>query len=226
MSDKKWKHAVGEKGGTVTVYERKVGGLLYARAFDASLRSGNGGYRCVSLGHRDKERAKAYALQQAAKLQKGRSDLTLGKITLARLISAYWTHRSGRKSTGEQKADRRRGKLWIRLLGAEKDPHKISLQEWETFIDARHSGAIDAHGEPIPAGNRRPVRIRSVEEDLKWLKWVLNWGTKWQTNEGQYLMRENPVRGFDIPTEKNPMRPVATQDRYEAIRDVTDQVPM
>ena len=39
-------------------------------------------------------------------------------------------------------------------------------------------------------------------------------------------MRESPVRGYDIPTEKNPMRPVATQDRYEAIRGVTDQVTM
>jgi hypothetical protein len=70
------------------------------------------------------------------------------------------------------------------------------------------------------------VRIRSVEEDLSWLRWVLSWGTKWQTKEGHYLMRESPVRGYDIPTEKNPMRPVATQDRCEAIRCVTDQVTM
>jgi len=76
MSSKKWKYAVGEKGGTVTVYEREVGGLLYARAFDRALRSGKGGYRCLSLGHRDRHRAKAYALDQAAKLQKGRDDLT------------------------------------------------------------------------------------------------------------------------------------------------------
>ena len=152
--------------------------------------------------------------------------MTLGRITLTRLVSDYWTHRTPRKSTGEQKADRTRGKLWIRVLGADKDPHKITLGEWEAFIDARQSGAINARGEPRPAGKRRPVRNRSVEEDLKWLKWVLNWGTKWQTKEGQYLMRENPVRGYDIPTEKNPMRPVATQDRYEAIRAVTDEVMM
>ena len=195
MSSKKWKHSVGEKGGTVTVYEREVGGLLYARAFDHSLQSGDGGYKRVSLGHRDRERAKAFALEQAAKLQQGRSDLTLGKITLARLVSEYWKHRSGRKSTGEQKADRRRGELWIRVLGAEKDPHKISLQEWEAFVDARQSGAIDARGEPVPADKSRPVRTRSVEEDLKWLRWVLSWGSKWQTKEGQYLMRESPVRG-------------------------------
>ena len=39
-------------------------------------------------------------------------------------------------------------------------------------------------------------------------------------------MRENPVRGFDIPTEKNPRRPVASQDRYEAVRSATDQIMM
>jgi len=144
---------------------------------------------------------------------------------LARLVSEYWKHRSGRKSTGEQQADRRHGKLWIRVLGAKKDPHKISLQEWEEFIDARQSGVIDAYGESVPADKSRPVRNRSVEEDLKWLRWVLNWGSKWQTNEGRYLMRESSVRGYAIPTGKNPMRPVATQDRYEAIRGVT-QVTM
>ena len=34
------------------------------------------------------------------------------------------------------------------------------------------------------------------------------------------------MRGFDIPIEKNPMRPVATEDRYEAIRAVTDEHTM
>ena len=39
-------------------------------------------------------------------------------------------------------------------------------------------------------------------------------------------MRENPVRGYDIPTEKNPRRPTATEDRYQATRAKTDQVTM
>ena len=44
--------------------------------------------------------------------------------------------------------------------------------------------------------------------------------------EGHYLMRENPVRGYEIPTEKNPRRPVASQDRFEAIRKVSDDHQM
>ena len=226
MSRKKWKYAVGEKGGMVTVYEREPGGLLYARAFDASLRTGKGGYRRVSLGHRDKERAKAYALDQAAKLQKGRDDITLGRITLAQLFALYREHRTPRKTPGVQKSDVRQIEMWTRFLGAGKDPNTIALREWETFTDARRSGAIDPRARQVIEGNRKPVRVRSVEIDLKWLKAVLNWGTKWRTREGRYLLNENPVRGYQILTEKNPRRPVVSEDRYEATRAVSDQVTM
>ncbi len=65
-----------------------------------------------------------------------------------------------------------------------------------------------------------------MEADLKWLRWVLNWGTKWRDREGRYVLGENAVRGYGIPTEKNPRRPVATQDRYEALRAVSDEVAM
>ena len=54
---------------------------------------------------------------------------------------------------------------------------------------------------------------------------MLNWGKDWQQG-GNYLLNENCVRGFPIPTEKNPRRAVATQDRYEAVRAVSDQVTM
>ena len=40
------------------------------------------------------------------------------------------------------------------------------------------------------------------------------------------MLRENAARGFEAPTEKNPRRPVATTDRYEAIRAVSDSVMM
>ena len=49
---------------------------------------------------------------------------------------------------------------------------------------------------------------------------------KWRTPAGHYLMRENPVRGFEAPREKNTRRPVATHDRFLTIRKVSDQVMM
>ncbi|MGH7628449.1 MAG: hypothetical protein ACREOF_03510 [Gemmatimonadales bacterium] len=66
-----WSYAAGRKGWMVTVFERGAGSLLYARAFDPTLAGGKGGYRRVSLGHRDREQATSYALEQAAKLRDG-----------------------------------------------------------------------------------------------------------------------------------------------------------
>ena len=122
-----WSFAAGDRGHTVAVFERERDGPLYARAFDPSLRNGRGDYRRVSLGHRDKERAKVYALAQAAKLREGRAEIVSGKTTLGRLFALYQTHRTPRKSRGERIEDDRRIKMWTRHLGANKDPHRITL---------------------------------------------------------------------------------------------------
>jgi integrase len=221
-----WRHTEGDKGATVTVYERRSGGLLYARAFDPAHAGGKGRYVRRSLKHRDQERAKTYALDQAAKLRQGHSELAEGKTTLARLFALYQTHRTPRKSPGDQGEDRRRAQMFARILGARKDPHLISLGEWEAFIEARRCGVIAADGAPVAEGKFKPVRARTVHADCKWLRHVLNWGTKWRDGQGRYLLRENPARGYEAPTEKNPRRPVATTDRYEAIRAVSDNVMM
>src|SRR3989442_216776 len=224
-----WRHTEGEKGVTVTVYERRPGGLLYARAFDPSLAGGKGGYVRRSLKHRDQERAKTYALEQAAKLRRGLNELAEGKVTLSKVLGLYLAFRTPRKSETERDADDRRAKLWTRVLGPNKEPCLISLAEWERFIDQRSSGSIDGLGMPVEEAEkkrRKPVRPRTVQHDCQWLRWVLNWATNWRVEGGRYLLRENPVRGFEAPTEKNPRRPVASTDRYEALRRVSDKVMM
>ena len=147
-------------------------------------------------------------------------------MTLAQVFALYLEHRTPRKSATEQKADKRREELWTRVLGKTKDPYKLSMGEWERFIDARSSGAIDARGNAMPIGERRPVRDRTIEEDCLWLRQVFAWAARWRTGSDNYLMRENPARGFDAPHEANPRSPVASQDRYEAVRGVSDQVVM
>ncbi len=223
---KRWSYSAGERPHTVVVEEREAGGTLRVRAWDATRRGGKGGWVRRSLGHRDREAAKTYALEQATKLSKGDADLRQGKVTLTQVFALYKRHRTPRKSLKEQEADARRTELWTRVLGSEKDPHKVFLSEWERFIDSRTSGEIDARGKAVSETKRAKIRTRSVEADLKWLRWMFNWAMKWRTAQGQYLMRENPVRGYEIPTEKNPLRPVASTDRYEAIRRVSDQQQM
>ena len=223
---KRWSHSVGDRPHTVVVKEREAGGTLRVRAWDATRRGGKGDWVRRSLGHSDKDRAKAYALEQAAKLRRGSAEITQGVVKLSRVIDLYLLHRSPKKGRTEQEADMRRAELWKRFLGGEADPHTLALAQWERFIDMRKSGAIDSHARPVQAEDHRPVRTRTVSQDLQWLGWVLNWASKWRTPQGRYLMRENPVRGYHVPTVRSPRRPVATEDRYQATRAKTDDVTM
>jgi len=225
---KPFKYKVGKRPYTVWAEERpdNPGGPLRIRLWDTSLCGGRGNWRKKSLGHRDRALAKKQAREIQAKLVLGAEDIKTGRVTLSRLFRQYERHRTPRKSASSQVDDKRRIKMWQRLLGSQKDPHHITLGEWEGFIDARTSGAIGAFGVAVPADKRKTVRARTVEADLKWLRYVLNWGSNWKDREGRYLLRENCVRGYETPKEPNPRRPVASQDRYETVREHTDKVEM
>jgi integrase len=218
-------YTVGKFPNRVVLRQRRPSGPIYAGAYDRVLRHGRGDYRWLSLGHHDEERAKTYAADQHAKLVRGET-MRPGHATLNRLLALYLEHRTPRKGQHEQEQDRRKAELWLRVLGSDKDPHAITLRDWEGFLDARGSGAIDSRGHAVPAKDRHSVRARTVEVDANWLRWVLNWGTKWRDDADRYVLTENAVRGYEVPTEQNPRRPVATQDRYAALRAVSDRVTM
>ena len=127
-SGRRWRFTAGDRGCRVAVFERELGGLLYARTTGA-----RGEDIRVSLGHRDREQAKAYALDQALKLRQGRDDIRAERLYLARLFALYAVHRTPRKTPNEQNEDRRRTTMWTRVLGAQKDAAKITRGEWEKF---------------------------------------------------------------------------------------------
>ncbi|HEY9228798.1 MAG TPA: tyrosine-type recombinase/integrase [Gemmatimonadaceae bacterium] len=156
-----------------------------------------------------------------AKLEKG-EPIAEQRTTLANVFTLYEQHRTPKKSAQHQKEDRRRIELWARVLGGAIDPHNITREKWEAFLDARSSGAMDARGNLVPENDRKKVRARGVEIDCRWLRAVFNWAVTWTVN-GRYLMRENPLRGYALPKEKNVRRPVATQDRFDAVRAKSDQ---
>ena len=61
--------------------------------------------------------------------------------------------------------------------------------------------------------------------NLSWLQTVCAWAARWRTGEdGTYLLRENPVRGFDAPRERNPRCPLATEERFQKILEVAPRL--
>jgi integrase len=68
------------------------------------------------------------------------------------------------------------------------------------------------------------VRPRSAEADLALLQGMLRWATTVRTHDGQRWLKENPLHGVRRIREQNPLRPIASWDRYlrtrEAMQDL------
>src|SRR5438093_12434757 len=47
---------------------------------------------------------------------------------------------------------------------------------------------------------------------------MILWATRDRKPDGAWLLSENPLRGVKLPREENPMRPVATYDRFVKVR--------
>ncbi len=229
----RWSWSVGEYGERVLVFEER-NGRLYGQ-----IRG-----RRVALGHKDRDRAKTWAKDQEKQLRDGLATAADPTPTVAKVFAAYLAARAEQDlSATSRYVDERCGGrlpdpkvpgdagdpgLFARVLGAGRDLSKLTLGEWQHFIRQRLTGAVDAWGRDVPApvtpedAKRRPVRARTVEADCEWLAIVCNWATEWEDREtGQPLLREHPLKRERfrdaVPHEQNPRRPVATQDRYEAI---------
>jgi len=220
---KAWSHSEGEYGHRVRVFEDPNSGIIYGemRAPSRAER-----YVSVSRRHRDRARAVRWAEEQVKKWIVAEQDGIYQTPTASRVFSLYLKHRTPSKVRSERDADERRVRMWTRILGPDKDLSKLSLREWQWFIENRRTGAINSDGEFVPVDQRQTVRDGTVAADLVLLLSALNWGPRWRLDDGRYLMSENPARGFPIPKEKNPRRPLVTEDRYQKVLAAAQQVTM
>lgn len=235
----RWSWSAGEYGQKVLVFAERNGRLYgQIRAKRQALDFSNTGVGVLDTAE-NRERAKAWARDQAERLAVGLANATDPTPTVAKVFAAYAVaHLDDEKSPTTRYEDQRCGGrqpdpsdpndrgdpgLFVRVFGADRDLSKLTLGEWEGFIRARQTGAIDPWGRPVPEPTkRRPVRARAVESDCEWLQKVCRWATEWEDRyTGKLLLREHPLNRerfrAAVPHEPNPRRPVATQDRYEAI---------
>ena len=63
-----------------------------------------------------------------------------------------------------------------------------------------------------------------VGYDLRMLNALFNWATVAGDGRGGVLLARNPFKGFPIPKEINPKRPVATEAMYQAMRMAASKV--
>ncbi len=203
---KGWSYSTGIRGkNRVRVYEERSG-LLMLEVYERVDGQKRAKRKRVSLGHHDRKRAKHTADVTAARLGAGPA-LGTAEITLGSLFDIYEAEVTPRKSPGVQHHDRTAAQTFLAQWGRERPVSTLSLRDWEQFVDDRRAGRIGARG---------PVGDRQIQYDLSWLRAVFNWATK-AGIQGQPLLARNPFQGYPVPRERNPRRPVLTEEQYQAL---------
>jgi integrase len=212
---KRWSYSAGERGrNRVRAFEH-CSGVLMLEFSDQGRR------KRISLGHRDRNRAKEQADLAAAGLGT-RETLVPGnapKATLETLFEKYLGEVTPRKCASSQKHDHRVLEMYRRYWGPDRVLDSLSVREWDNYIADRRSGRICP-----PRGRGRPVGERVIEQDLRLLQAVLNWATLAGNREGRTLLSRNPLKGLRLPKEKNPNRVILTEDEYLKLLQVAPDV--
>lgn len=208
LKRKRDSYITGEKGqNRVRLYPHPRDGKLFLEYRDEA-----GEKKRVSLGYEDLARGKVAANELAASLLKNEGPRTT-ELTLKALFDNYEREVTPTKSAGVQKHDKRARKLFEECWGAGPKVRNLDRRDWDRFIQRRRDGTLR------PKGDQRKVkgvRDRVIEYDLRLLMAVCNWAETVRVN-GQPLLERNPFRGFPIPVEANPNRPITSDGEFERL---------
>ena len=217
-SAKRWSYSTGERGrNRVRAYEDSKGGTILLEYYAQEPGAAKPRRKRAALGHRDRKRAKQQADEIAAEFGKDAAPPP-EEMTLRRLFDIYLGEVTPQKGEGKRKHDQRSAEMFLRFFGPERKAATLNRRDWDRFIHERRRGAIAAM-----ASKGRRVGDRQIAYDLKFLLGVLNWGTLAGDHGGAFLDR-NPLRGLPLPKNENPQRPIVSQERYEAMLHVAEQV--
>ena len=158
MSKKKkknWSWSTGTRPFTVRVTESKAGGNLYV------VRIRNGRQVMRSLGHRDRELAKAKAMEISAELAKGfldqESDFRRRPLRIGELIDAYETHALYGRSLSYRKEQPRKIRRVAAFFGRDREVLSLSESDVHRYSEARLTGKN---------GTGTAVRVGTVWSEL------------------------------------------------------------
>ena len=209
-----WSYSTGERGrNRVNTFEHSSGVLMLE--FYERQRGTNARRVRLSLGHRDRTKAKQQADEAAAKLGKAEA-LKPEELTLRELFDIYGREKTPTKGKSKRDHDCRASKMFLGFLGAVRVVSTLSERDWSRFVQERRTGKTGP--------TKQPVGDRQVAYDLKFLLSVLNWATKAGDGRGGFLLHENPLKGCPLPKEKSPRRPLLYDEEYSALRRVAGDV--
>ena len=211
-----WRITVGGYGYRVTAFERTPGGVLYLRWWDRARNN----WAPRSLGHRDRALAEQQAREVAGALLAANEAECRGSLTVSDLFGRFERDVIAHEDQRQAAEDRRRIAVWTAHLGSDREMESVDRALLDRFVRARRAGTLSVPGVKLSA---KPTE-RTIGADLEFLRRVCNWAMTVTRGNGKPLLGHHPLTRYAIPTNLNPRRPVATYDRYLAVREHADAV--
>ena len=204
-------YTTGEKGrNRVRLYPRSASGALYLEWHDAA-----GTKQRRALLHRDWALGKADADALAANLSRGRPT---GRVSLGTLFDMYEAQKMPDKGRSAQSHNRSALAMFRATWDMTRPAASLDRADWDRFIRLRRSGQIRPAGRPLA-----PVRAQIVEQDMKFLRAIYNWGLT-MGHEGGSLIERNPFTRLPLAKEENPQRPMVTGADFARLRIAAPKV--
>lgn len=218
---KRQSYVAGEKGrNRVRLYPHPQYGTLYLEYRDEV-----GVKKRVALGHDDLTKGKIAANELAAALLKHEGPRREEELTLHSLFDNYEREVTPTKAVTTQAHDRRTRTLFEKCWGASAVVKNLDRRDWDRYITQRRSGALRPEGRGAKAKEKREagVKNRQIEYDLRFLLAVCNWAETVRV-KGVPMLERSPFRGFPIPVEANPRRPVVSDEEFDRLTAAAKQL--
>ena len=135
------------------------------------------------------------------------------------LFEMYLGEVTPRNGVRHKLYDRAASKMFMSYFRSDRVASTLSLRDWERFIQDRKSGRFGPGSGPW-----KSVGNRTVQKDLSFLRSVLTWATLAGDGRGGVLLERDPLKGFKLPKEKNPLRLALSDEEYQALLAISSKV--
>lgn len=212
----KWTRSLGERGLRVRLFQIAKDGSFFRSVWIPGRGKDR---RCMRT--RDRMQAERMGRELLAALLTDQQVTATGILPLDYLWQRYRKEAPAflDNSDTSRSNDENHAKVLIAHFGEYCDVNSLSENDQRAFVSKRLAGGM-------VVGDRvtRKVRSRSAEVETKLLHSMLRWATAVRIGKGQRLLAHNPLQGVKNVREENPLRPVATWERFTKTREAARQL--
>ncbi len=202
-----WTCSLGERGKRVRLFQKRRDGAFYRE-----IHIPGEGRDQAPLRVWDKETAERLGRELLALLTAGQISPS-GPVRLGELWERYQLspdYLDNAKHT--KQADISKAKCLLGYFGELFDVRALTPLDISYYSTQRKKGGVRLKDGVLT----KSVRQRAVHADLSLLRRMLRWACIYRLPNGRRWLDQNPIEGMRFEKEKNPMRAVATIERYEA----------